>query len=81
MSVISLSMSNPGGGGPKSRLLEAVMDEHDLHGQVTLEGPVPHERACEFLVRGKVRELVQGLVASCSQAFLISHRTEITNIF
>jgi hypothetical protein len=41
-----------GGGGPKSRLLEAVIDECDLQGRVTLEGPVPHERACEFLVSG-----------------------------
>lgn len=43
-----------GGGGPKRSLLEQVIEEEELGGQVELVGPVPHERVRDVLVRGHI---------------------------
>jgi len=39
-----------GGGGPKSALLEAMVADYSLEERVSLAGPVPAEKAREFLV-------------------------------
>ncbi|GLI60760.1 hypothetical protein VaNZ11_002990, partial [Volvox africanus] len=43
-----------GGDGPKRQLLEKIISDHGLEDRVALEGPVPHERARDFMVRGHV---------------------------
>lgn len=43
-----------GGDGPKRQLLEKVIADHGLQGRVRMEGPVPHEKARDFMVRGHV---------------------------
>ncbi|GIL80993.1 hypothetical protein Vretifemale_10129 [Volvox reticuliferus] len=43
-----------GGDGPKRQLLEKVISDYGLQDRVVLEGPVPHERARDFMVRGHV---------------------------
>lgn len=47
----SCPSASSGGGGPKSKLLAAMIEDHDLGGRVTLAGPIAHERAAAFLVR------------------------------
>ncbi|KAJ9529366.1 hypothetical protein QJQ45_013801 [Haematococcus lacustris] len=43
-----------GGGGPKMRLLQLMVQEHGLHDRVVLAGPVPCEEAARFLQQGHV---------------------------
>lgn len=46
-----------GGDGPMRIDLERMLDEHDLHEQVTLVGSVQHEHARDLLVSGLTRSL------------------------
>eukprot|EP00983_Pelagomonas_calceolata_P028384 888944-Pelagomonas_calceolata.AAC.4 len=50
-----------GGGGPKSALLEAMVADHGLEGRVSLWGPVPCEKARDFLVdvAAKSRKIIR----------------------
>ena len=41
-----------GGDGPKRGILEAMVQQHQLHGQVTLVGSLQHEAARNLLVTG-----------------------------
>ncbi|KAF5839094.1 hypothetical protein DUNSADRAFT_1639 [Dunaliella salina] len=56
-----------GGGGPKSALLEAMVADHGLEGRVSLCGPVPNEKARDFLLQGHIF-----LNASLTEAFCIA---------
>jgi len=56
-----------GGGGPKSALLEAMVADHGLEGRVSLWGPVPCEKARDFLLQGHIF-----LNASLTEAFCIA---------
>lgn len=43
-----------GGDGPKRQLLQEMVRQEGLQERVTLAGPVPHERARDFLLQGHV---------------------------
>lgn len=43
-----------GGDGPKKPLLDDMIKQEGLQGQVTLVGAVPHERARDFLLSGQI---------------------------
>ncbi|KAF6197968.1 hypothetical protein GE061_007713 [Apolygus lucorum] len=43
-----------GGGGPKTSLLEEIIERFHLHGRVTLIGQIDHSQVCSVLNRGHI---------------------------